>query len=305
MSQEGEGTRTMPRKCLITGASGLIGRQVVSNLRETWTVLALTRKTEMNWVGRLDTIPCDLAQGWTTDILPDRVDAVIHLAQSQRYREFPAAAEDIFQVNVTSTHRLLDYAHRARAKTFVFASSGGVYGHGGQPFTEEGAVSVQGDIGFYLGTKLCSEILADNYTALMHVIILRFFFVYGPGQKEDRLIPRFFNSVREGRPIILHGEEGIRINPTFVTDAASAVCRSLELKASHKINVGGPEVLSLRQIGQAMGEVLGKAPVFEVQKDSEPQHLVGDIKKMVQLLGPPVVKFREGISRCIEGRDHG
>jgi UDP-glucose 4-epimerase len=291
--------------CLITGASGFIGRQVVSTLRETWTVFALVRKTDMEGVGRIQTIPCDLAQKWPLDILPDRVDAVIHLAQSQRYQEFPESAEDIFQVNVTSTHRLLDYAHRVRAKTFIFASSGGVYGHDAQPFTEERSVSVQGDVGFYLGTKLCSEILAGNYTPFMDVIILRFFFVYGPGQREDRLIPRLFKSVREGRPIILHGREGVRTNPTFVTDAASAVCRSLEMKASHKINVGGPEVLSMRQIGQSIGEILGKAPVFKVQDDSKPRHLVGDIKKMVQLLGPPVVKFREGISRCIEGRDHG
>jgi UDP-glucose 4-epimerase len=124
-------------------------------------------------------------------------------------------------------------------------------------------------------------------------------------QAPTLLIPRLFTSVREGRPIILHGQEGIRTNPTFVTDAASAVCRSLELKESHKINVAGPEVLSMRQIGQSIGEVLGKVPVFKVQDDSKPRHLVGDIKKMAQILGPPVVKFREGISRCTDGRDHG
>ncbi len=31
------------------------------------------------------------------------VDAVVHLAQSERYRDFPDGAEDVFAVNVQST----------------------------------------------------------------------------------------------------------------------------------------------------------------------------------------------------------
>lgn len=114
------------------------------------------------------------------------------------------------------------------------------------------------------------------------------------------LVPRLVQTVREGRPIILHGREGLKINPTYVTDAASSVCRSLELRESHKINIAGPEVLSLRQIGQQIGEVLKREPIFEVQENIKPQHLVGDIKKMIHFLGPPVVRFREGIAKYIE-----
>jgi nucleoside-diphosphate-sugar epimerase len=262
------------------------------------------RELDSRFDESLQTIPCDLSRGWSTEAFPKEVDAVIHLAQSEHFREFPQYGEHIFRVNTMSTLRLLDYARQAKARTFILASSGGIYGHGDEGFKEDRPIEAKGDLGFYLGTKLCAEVLAENYASFMVIIILRFFFVYGRGQRPTMFIPRLLRAVREGEPILVNGEEGLKCNPTFVTDAASAVCRSLELKASHKINVGGPEVLSLRQIGQSMGEVLGKAPVFKVQKDSEPQHLVGDIKKMVHLLGPPVVKFREGISRCIEGREH-
>ena len=37
--------------------------------------------------------------------------------------------------------------------------------------------------GFYISSKLCSEVLADNYKQFMDVIILRLFFVYGKKQK--------------------------------------------------------------------------------------------------------------------------
>jgi nucleoside-diphosphate-sugar epimerase len=111
--------------------------------------------------------------------------------------------------------------------------------------------------------------------------------------------------VEEDQPIILHGKDGLKMNPTYVTDAASAVCRSLELAEGQKINIAGPEVLSLRKMGHHIGEALRKEPVFEVQEAIEPRHLLADIKKMSQLLGLPQVGFKEGIKKYIEGMQNG
>jgi nucleoside-diphosphate-sugar epimerase len=58
-----------------------------------------------------------------------------------------------------------------------------------------------------------SEIIAENYAPYMNIVILRFFFVYGPRQNTTMLIPRLIRSIKEGNPIILQGSNGIRINP--------------------------------------------------------------------------------------------
>ena len=287
-------------KILITGTTGLIGKHVVALLRKSWGLNALVREPRDGAPEGIHYIRCDLGNEWSIEEFPESVDAVIHLAQSEHFREFPAYAERIFNVNTISTLRLLEYARMAKARIFVLASSGGIYGHGDEGFREDQAITAKGDLGFYLGTKLCAEVLAENYTPFINIIILRFFFVYGPGQRTMMLIPRLVQTVKEGRPIILHGKEGLKMNPTFVTDAASAVCHSLELKESQKINVGGPEVLNLKQIGQEIGNILRKDPVFEVNEHIQPQHLVGDIKKMVHFLGEPLVKFKKGIARYIE-----
>jgi nucleoside-diphosphate-sugar epimerase len=196
--------------------------------------------------------------------------------------------------------RLLDWARQIGVRTFVFASSGGVYGAGGKEFSEEQEAMPRGDLGFYLSTKLCSEVIAENYTQYMDVIILRFFFVYGPGQRRSMLIPRLVDSVREEKPIVLQGKDGIRINPTYVSDAVDAICAALELAGSQKINVGGPQVLSLREIGNIIGEALRKKPNFEVKHDAEPSHLIGDTTKMSRLLTEPKVSFKEGILRFLD-----
>jgi len=287
------------KRCLITGSTGLIGRELMNLLKEEWDRYALVRNTFDIAPDNTHYIKCDLAQNWSVKEFPESVDAVIHLAQSEHFREFPLNAERIFNVNTISTLRLLEYARKANAKIFVLASSGGIYGHGDEGFREDQAITAKGDLGFYLGTKLCAEVLAENYFPFMNIVILRFFFVYGPGQRTMMLIPRLVQTVKEGRSIILHGKEGLKINPTYVTDAASAVCHSLELQESQKINIAGPEVLNLKQISQEIGNVLRQDPVFEVHEHLQPQHLVGDIKKMVHLLGEPSVTFKEGITRYI------
>lgn len=269
----------------------------MSELYPHWSLFCLTRNgykqplsmANVHWV------QADLAQPWMQNELPSQIDAVIHLAQSEHFRQFPDKAVDIFHVNAMSTLQLLEYARQAGAKSFVLASSGGVYGYHEQGFSEDEAVTARADLGFYLSTKLCAEIIAENYAPFMNIIILRFFFVYGPGQRKSMLVPRLIQSVREGRTITLQGEDGIRINPTCVADAARAIAKALTLEQSHKINVGGPDVLSLRQIGEMIGQAVGRPPIFQIEPESQPRHLVGDIRKMTELLGAPQMHFTEGL----------
>ncbi len=281
----------------MTGATGLIGANLLPVLQRDWEVIGLSsHKPQINLDSKnIHYLTVDLSQEWDTTLWPDGVEVIIHLAQSKYFRNFPEYSGDVFQVNTVSTLRLLDYARRIGASTFIFASSGGIYGFGPQEFSEDTTISLRGDIGFYLSTKLCAEVLAENYTPFMKIIMLRFFFVYGPGQRSDMLIPRLVQNVLERKPITLQGQEGLWINPIYVTDAVTAINQALYLNDNHKINVAGPEILSLQKIAEIIGQVVDKEPVFDRQLDSPPRHLVGDIRKMSHLLGPPSVRFEDGI----------
>lgn len=281
------------RSCVVTGATGLIGSALIPALLTDFEVHGIARRPPnmpgVRWHAM------DLSQTCELGSLPRQADAVVYLAQSEFFREFPQHCLDVYEVNTINLLRFLDYARKAGVRNFVYASSGGVYGTGDFQMSEKLIIPARGDLGFYLTTKLCSEIVAQNFSEFFTVAILRFFFVYGRGQRQTMLIPRLIMRIRNGEPIQLQGNDGIRINPTHVSDAVCAVLHALELKASHTINVGGADVLTMREIGEEIGRALSCQPTFSVNPDETPKHLSGDISKMCELLGPPRVPFADGL----------
>lgn len=287
------------KSILLTGATGLIGSHFLAAHRGDFAIHTVSRRGAGRGDEGKSHISMDLSQPWDAAALPPRIDAVVHLAQSEHFREFPEGAVDTFSVNTLATVRLLDYARRAQARTFVLASSGGVYAASDSDFTESAKIPARGDLGFYLGTRLCSEIAAQSYSPYFNLVTLRFFFVYGPGQRPDMLIPRLIDRVRAGAAIVLQGSEGIRITPTHVSDAVAAVRQSLELSGMHTINVGGPEALSIAEIAGIIGRRLGRSPVFSVDQAAAPGHLIGDMTRMREMLVAPRVRFEDGVQSML------
>jgi UDP-glucose 4-epimerase len=272
-------------RVLVTGASGLLGRRTVALLRSEGEVCATGRTT-------LDlSLPIDPAA------LPTRVDAVVYLAQSRRFRDFPGGAEDVVQVNTAAPLALANWARGAGAQSFVYASTGGVYASSAEPVTESSPLT--DPMGFYPASKRSAELLLAPFADDFSLAILRYFFIYGRGQGRDMLVPRLVDSVRAGRPISLQGKDGVRLNPVHVDDAARATIAATRLTDSATINVGGPQPLSLRAMGEAIGAAAGQVPVFEVAAEARPANLVADISTMTRLLGAPERRFRESVGELI------
>jgi nucleoside-diphosphate-sugar epimerase len=280
-------------RILITGAGGLIGSHLVPLLEKYHEIFTVSAKYSGS-----NNINIDFSGDWSTDLLPAGIEAIIHLAQSEDFRNFPGKAKAVFYINTLSTLKLIDFAVKTGVQKFIYASSAGIYGNSDDAFTEEQDIVYKKEMGFYLGTKYCSEVILTSYTSLLDVQMLRLFFVYGKGQRKDMLIPRLINNVQDGNAIPLSGKDGIKINPLHASDAANAVKAALGLHGSHTINVGGAEVLSLREICETIGVITGKLPNFNIE-EKVPNHLTGNIFSMNNLLIAPVVNFLEGIKTLI------
>lgn len=280
---------------VVTGGTGFLGAALLDLLgARAEEVVALVRPgaappdvSGVRWVEQDLAAPLAAA-------LPERADAIVHLAQSRRYREFPEGALDVQAVNVTMTVELLDYARRAGAQTFVHASSGAVYASGPEPVRE---TDVPSPSNFYAASKLAGEIAVEPFRTLLRAHILRFFFIYGPGQR-NMFIPGVLARIRDGGDVTLAGDDGIRVNPVYVGDAARAVAATLELSDSATLNIAGPDVVSLRQIAETGGRLVDREPSF-AHTDPQPD-LVASIDRMRATVGAPEVAFEEGLRRTVE-----
>lgn len=291
------------KTCLVTGGTGFIGRNLLKHLvAEGYKCYYTTRKSILSDLEPKECIPItvDFEKEWNCNDFPQRIDSIVHLAQSDDYRQFPETAKAVFKVNVESTIKLLDYCLAAQGKSFVYASSGGIYGGGIDAFEESfDRIVDMGDLNYYLGTKLCSEILSQSYQKHFTTTMMRLFFVYGPDQREDKLIPRMIKRIGDNQPIILSGESGIKINPIYVGDVTRAISSCLERPIAGKVNIAGNEVLSIKEIAEIIGKQLGKKPIFE-KVTKEEKNLVGNISCMKQYLFIPKVDFVNGIRHSLE-----
>lgn len=285
----------MKKRLLITGATGLVGQQAVEVLKHSYVIDAIVRKRTISNNEVVVYHETDFSSNSLPETLPTKIDAVIHLAQSNNMRAFPQEAIDIFNVNVKATQLLLDYAQRAGASSFILASTGGLYGMSNDHFTENSPIQLSsGDLSYYFRSKYVAENLAVAYSECMSIHILRPFFVYGASQKRSMLLPRLVENVQLGNPIRLQGEAGLLINPVHVRDVVKLIEACLSIPHSQTVNVAGPDIISLKAIVEMMSVRLGKQPIFNYA-EGLPVSIVADNSLMKSLIQRPLITLEDGL----------
>lgn len=163
---------------------------------------------------------CDLR----SDPLPQgEFAAVVHLAALAGVRPSLDRPIDYQATNVTVTLRLLEHCRVNRIPQFVFASSSSVYGPNTPLPAEESAPP--DPCSPYALTKLHGEQWGRLYSRLhgLRFLALRFFSVWGPGQRPDLALENFRRKIEAGQPVVINGDGSQRRDLTHVEDVARAI----------------------------------------------------------------------------------
>ena len=290
-------------KVLVFGGSGLLGKYVCEVLCEGGAkVYACVHHMDNQWVpSGIEKIKMDVTTNFKHFLQHKGVDIVYYLAQSSLFRDFPAGIKDMYGVNIHGLYNALKWSSEHGVKKFIYASTGGLYPqttHAGSQ--EDDVIPLNRPLNFYLYSKTCGEALTQGFAPLFQsVVICRPFFIYGPGQKKNMLIERLIESARSKKPIILAGLEGLLFNPIYVEDAAYAFARASELTGHRIFNIAGPEVVSLKKVGDIIGMLVGVEPLFKVLEEKEPENFAADIRQMCNYLYTPIIGVEEGLKRTI------
>ena len=280
----------MVQSVIITGSSGFLGRNLSSRLAES-------KQAELIQINRENGFDLSV-EGWTRKIPITQANTVFHFAQSNRYRDFPEGAEDVFRVNIASTFELLEWSRKHGVKRFIFASTGHVYKSYNKKLTEDGACAPDT---LYANSKFSAERIVESYSDFFEVINTRIFGLYGPGQKNN-LITNIIKLIEEGNEIKLDGDKGLSLTPLFIEDAVWVFIKLSRLALKNNkltLNLAGDEGLSLLEIAKQISEITKKKPKFTTTEKT-PKLFLGDNKLMKKLTGQKnLVRFKDGIRKIL------
>jgi nucleoside-diphosphate-sugar epimerase len=204
--------------------------------------------------------------------------------------------------NLSATARLIEAAVEWPLERFIQISTSSVYGK-----TAAGDETLAlAPVSPYGVTKLAAENLALAHwrDSAFPASVLRYFSVYGPGQRPDMAYRKFIAKALAGEKITLFGTGEQTRSNTYVDDCVAATISALTRSSPGEIyNISGHEE---RSISEALGIIeaeVGRPLLIERQPAARGDQIrtAGDSSKAQENLGfTHTVTLESGLARQVE-----
>ena len=200
--------------------------------------------------------------------------------------------------NILGTKKVIDSCIRNKVTKIIHASTSSVYGK----FAVGDELQDTKPISPYGITKLAAENLLFALTSSNNLdfTILRYFSVYGPGQRPDMAIQKFLTAIKMGQEINITGDGTQKRDITYVQDVVEATISASSITEKKQIfNISGGKQFTLNQIIDECFNVSGlKSKINFVDRPiGDQEETFGDISKAQKLLGfNPTFDIKTGLS---------
>ena len=227
------------------------------------------------------------------------IDVIIHLAASPGVRNsFENTAHCLYN-NINVTDKLLNFSINNNIGKFIFASSSSVYGvNENLPWNEDEKLI---PISPYAFSKLSIETLGQMYSGINDIkfIALRFFTVYGPKQRPDLAIFKFFDRIINNKKIQVYGKGDTFRDYTYIDDIVAGIINSININSNFEIiNLGNNQPTKLLDLISMIESITNKKAKIEfmpLPKGDVPATFA-DITKANELINfSPKIKLENGL----------
>ncbi|MDH4378738.1 MAG: GDP-mannose 4,6-dehydratase [Vampirovibrionales bacterium] len=235
---------------------------------------------------------------------------IVHLAAWAGVRPSLDNPSLYMQANVTGTHVLAELCREFGVSRFTFASSSSVYGSvdasipGSVPFLE--TQDTTKPVSIYAATKVMNENMLHSYSHLfgLQVVCLRFFTVYGAGQRPDLAIHKFTDLIAKGQPVPQFGDGSTERDYTYIDDIQQGILAAMRYDATpfEVINLGESHTVTLSKLIQLLEDALGQKAIIDYQplQQGDVPITYANVDKAKKLLGyMPTTLIEDGIPKFV------
>lgn len=298
-----------------TGGAGFIGLHVVPMLLERDYKVRIFDNmfrgdrdaiAKLAETGDVELIDQDVRYGGAVHQAMKGCSHVIHFAavSINKSQSDPYESMDI---NMVGNHNVFAAAADHGVERLVFASSASVYGDPKKlPMHEDDELS---PLTPYCISKRAGEDLLGFYErrANLSWIALRFFNVYGPGQKTTAyytsVINHFVNRLKNGDAPVIDGKGEQSMDFIHVHDIARAAVLALTSeKANMPINIGTGIDTTIADLARILIEAVGAdvEPIFK-PRDVLVSRRAADVTRAREILGfEPTIEVHAGMTDLIK-----
>jgi nucleoside-diphosphate-sugar epimerase len=254
-------------RIVVTGAAGFIGHHLARRLLDDGHDVVgiecflaasydplVKRAAVAPLIGdpRFSLCERDLRSEALDDVL-DGADALVHLAAMPGLQSGRDGLST--SCNLTATARLAAAARRAGVPRIVHASTSSVYGRVADGDEDQPTAPISA----YGRSKRGAEVVMLGAGA----VVLRYFSVYGPGQRPDMAYHGFCEAILDNRILTIHGDGQQERANTYIDDVVDATAAALGRGvAGEAYNIGGAEPIRLLDAVAILGQSLHRAPIL-------------------------------------------
>ncbi len=290
-------------KILVTGASGMVGRNLVGYLRAAGEEVVPTDLMDCEVSGDI------LDRGFVLNRLaPLNFDAIIHLAAMTEIRKTVENPKLCFEVNCFGTLNILELGRIKKVRRFLMASSANVFGAPkNNPVKEDAPFDPR--LPYDYSKVICENLGMSFYkSAGLPVTITRSWLLFGEYDQPSRATIRFIKSCLKNEPLTLFNGGRDTTSPSHAINYAKLALEILrnDRAVGLAFNFGGERSVSIRELAETIKRLtnskseLNLAPP-RTELEREPQISYPSIEMISSVLGyKHELTLEQGLQRTID-----
>jgi nucleoside-diphosphate-sugar epimerase len=290
-------------KVLVTGASGMVGRNLVEYFQEKG----------------VETIPTDVAGCEVLGNLLDKdfvfgelasldFDAIIHMAAITEIKRTVEDPKLCFEVNCFGSLNVLELALRKKVTRILCTSSANVYGAPKKnPVTEDSPFEPRVPYDY---SKVVLENLAMSFhkTKNLPVSLTRSWLLFGKFDQPTRATSRFIRACLKDEPLTLFNGGKDTTSPSHAVNFAKLALTVLtnDNAVGRAYNFGGERPVTIRELAETIRDLMGSKSKLilappRTALEAEPQISYPSVERAKSELGYQYeLSLEEGLLRTID-----